>query len=121
MAGHFLLAPGEKEKSMADIRLLLERRNQTQPTGTANCGSVFKNPSDAFAGKLIEECGLKGKKLGGACISEKHANFILNEAKATSTDIESLIHEVKNTVAAKTGIQLIPEVCIIGREKKPLL
>lgn len=115
VAGYFSLQPGEKEKSLDTIRSFLEKRNNTQPTGTANCGSVFRNPPGNFAGKLIEQCGLKGKSNGGACISEKHANFIINEKNATSADIENLITEVRSIVEQKTGVRLIPEVCIIGR------
>jgi UDP-N-acetylmuramate dehydrogenase len=115
VAGHFSLQPGDKEKSLNDIRVLLEKRNNAQPTGTANCGSVFRNPPGNFAGRLIEECGLKGKQIGGAHVSEKHANFILNNSDATSTDIENLISEVRTTVEQKTGVRLIPEVCIVGR------
>ena len=116
VAGHFMLAAGDKERSLGQIRELLERRNSSQPTGTANCGSVFRNPPGSFAGRLIEECGLKCKALGGAHVSPKHANFIINENGATSSDIENLIAEVRNTVEEKTGIQLIAEVCIIGRK-----
>jgi len=116
VAGHFSLLAGSKEKSLETIRLLLEKRNQTQPTGTANCGSVFRNPPGNYAGRLIEECGLKGKELGGACVSQKHANFIVNNQTATSSDIEQLIQEVGNVVEQKTGVRLIPEVCIIGRD-----
>ncbi|RDI44778.1 UDP-N-acetylmuramate dehydrogenase [Aquicella lusitana] len=115
VAGYFGLVPGDKEKSLANIRTLLERRNNTQPTGTANCGSVFRNPPGNYAGRLIEECGLKGKSLGGARISEKHANFIINENRASSADIENLIAEVGAIVLEKTGVRLIAEVCIIGR------
>jgi UDP-N-acetylmuramate dehydrogenase len=115
VAGHFALTPGDKEKSLNDIRALLERRNNTQPTGAANCGSVFRNPTGNYAGRLIEECGIKGKSLGGARVSEKHANFILNESSATSADIESLITEIEGIVHQKTGVKLIREVCIIGR------
>jgi len=115
VAGHFALQEGDKEKSLQDIRLLLDKRTQTQPTGTANCGSVFRNPSGDYAGRLIEECGLKGKLRGGACVSDKHANFIINEQGATATDIERLIEEIREAVLHKTGIQLIPEVCIIGK------
>lgn len=116
VAGHFQLQPGDKELSLGQIRELLERRNSTQPTGTANCGSVFRNPAGDFAGRLIEACGLKGHNCGGAIVSEKHANFILNENAATSTDIEHLIALVRQKVEDETGIQLIPEVCIIGRD-----
>lgn len=118
VAGHFNLAEGDKEKALGDIRELLEKRNASQPTGTANCGSVFRNPPGNFAGRLIEECALKGKRIGGASVSDKHANFILNDDGATSADIENLINEVHTIVAEKTGIRLITEVCIIGREGK---
>jgi len=117
VAGHFKLQSGDKEKSLQDIRELLEKRNHSQPTGVANCGSVFRNPLGHYAGRLIEECGLKGKRIGGASVSEKHANFILNESNATSADIENLIVEIGDWVQKKTGVQLIPEVCIIGRRE----
>jgi len=114
VAGHFMLQPGEKEKALNEIRMLLEKRNNSQPTGTANCGSVFRNPQGDYAGRLIEQCGLKGKAIGGAHVSHKHANFIINES-ATSADIENLIATVRAIVHQETGIQLIPEVCIVGR------
>jgi UDP-N-acetylmuramate dehydrogenase len=79
-----------------------------------NCGSVFRNPEGNHAAKLIEGCGLKGKTIGGAQVSEKHANFIVNIGDATATDIESLIEEVKATVLQKTGVELHPEVKIVG-------
>lgn len=116
VAGHFSLQAGDKKVSLEAIRTLLDKRNATQPTGTANCGSVFRNPPGTYAGKLIEECGLKGKTKGGACISEKHANFIINENHATSAEIETLIYEVGETVFTQTGIRLIPEIHIIGRK-----
>jgi UDP-N-acetylmuramate dehydrogenase len=115
VAGHFALQQGDKEKSLEDIRTLLERRSNTQPTGTANCGSVFRNPPGNHAGRLIEECGLKGKTLGGASVSEKHANFIINDKGATAADIENLIAAVRETVEEKTGVRLLTEVCIIGK------
>lgn len=115
VAGNFALQIGDKEKSLNDIRMLLEKRNNSQPTGTANCGSVFRNPPGNFAGRLIEECGLKGMSIGGAKISEKHANFILNENHATASDVENLINEIKSIVEQKTGVRLIPEVCILGK------
>lgn len=117
VAGHFVLTPGDKEKSLHDIRSLLENRNNSQPTGTANCGSVFRNPEGNYAGRLIEQCGLKGKNCGGARVSEKHANFIINENHASSADIETLIAEVVAIVQEKTGVRLIPEVCVIGRQR----
>ncbi len=116
VAGHFSLLPGDKEKSLNDIRTLLEKRNHSQPTGTANCGSVFRNPPNEYAGRLIESCGLKGKAIGGARVSEKHANFILNDQGASAADIEHLIAEVSQIVEKETGVQLKREVCIIGRD-----
>jgi UDP-N-acetylmuramate dehydrogenase len=116
IAGCFQLERGDKDSSLAKIRTLLERRNATQPTGIANSGSVFRNPPGDYAGRLIEACGLKGLKRGGALVSEKHANFILNEGAATAGDIESLIIDVADIVKEKTGISLMPEVCIMGRE-----
>lgn len=114
IAGHFKLSPGDKAQSLQKIRDLLARRNATQPTGTANCGSVFRNPAEHYAGQLIESCGLKGLRIGGARVSEKHANFILNEQNATAADIEKLIITVKEKVRELKQIELIPEVCIIG-------
>ena len=114
VAGHFLPLLGDKEQALELIRTLLEKRNQTQPTGTANCGSVFRNPAGHYAGRLIEQCGLKGKRIGGAVVSTKHANFIINEQGASSADIEQLVLAVSAIVEQKTGIRLIPEVCIIG-------
>lgn len=115
VAGHFALKAGDKEKSLNDIRILLEKRNNTQPAGTYNCGSVFRNPVNHFAGQLIESCGLKGIAIGGARVSTKHANFIINEGTATSADIEQLIQKVSATVEQQTSVRLIAEVCIIGR------
>lgn len=115
VAGYFVLQPGDKETSLSTIKHMLEKRNQSQPTGTANCGSVFRNPPQQFAGRLIEECGLKGQTLGGAKVSDKHANFIINEQAASAADIEKLIAHVGATVLEKTSVRLIPEVCILGK------
>lgn len=114
LAAEFELASGEKEQSLDKIRRLLEHRSATQPIGTANCGSVFRNPPGDHAARLIESCGLKGKRVGGAVVSIKHANFIINEGSASSADIATLISEVRSIVEQKTGVQLVPEVCIVG-------
>ncbi|MFC7782298.1 UDP-N-acetylmuramate dehydrogenase [Legionella taurinensis] len=109
------LSPGEKDKSLQMIKELLARRAETQPTNEYNCGSVFRNPTGNFAARLIEECGLKGKQLGGAVVSTKHANFIINhEGNASAHDIESLIELVQHTVHQQTAVELIREVHIIG-------
>lgn len=111
------LKPGNKDESMETIKTLLARRAATQPTGEYNCGSVFRNPPNQFAAQLIEKCGLKGKRIGGAMVSTKHANFIINEAGlATARDIERLIHFVQSTVYEQTGIELYREVHIVGDE-----
>lgn len=96
------------------IRHLLTERADAQPLGKLSCGSVFRNPPDDHAARLIDECGLKGKQIGGAGVSEKHANFIINSGKACSADIEKLIEFVQTTVYEKHGIRLIPEVRVIG-------
>lgn len=109
------LVSGEKEKSLQTIKALLAHRAMTQPTSEYNCGSVFRNPPGHFAAKLIEESGLKGKQLGGAMVSTKHANFIINQqGNASGNDIESLIDLVRTTVHQLTNIELIREVHIIG-------
>ena len=108
-------ANGEKDKSLATIKELLARRSATQPTNEYNCGSVFRNPPNNFAAKLIEECKLKGYKIGGAQVSEKHANFIINCAgDAKAQDIEQLINFVRDAVYENAKINLIQEVHIIG-------
>lgn len=108
------LRPGDKETSLQLIKEYLAHRANTQPTGEYNCGSVFRNPPGNFAAKLIESCGLKGARLGGAMVSEKHANFIINQGTALARDIELLIQLVQKTVFERTSIELVPEVHIIG-------
>ena len=111
------LTPGDKDKSLQLIKELLAHRAATQPTSEYNCGSVFRNPPNQHAAKLIESCGLKGQVFGGARVSEKHANFIINhEGMASANDIESLIQFVQKTVHEQTSIELIREVHIIGDE-----
>ena len=97
-----------------DIKQLLAKRAASQPTGVASCGSVFRNPDKFYAAQLIEECGLKGKRIGGAVVSEKHANFIINDGEASAADIESLIMLVQKTVEDERGVLLQREVRIVG-------
>jgi UDP-N-acetylmuramate dehydrogenase len=108
------LEKGDVEEARQAIKILMEKRSATQPLNLPNAGSVFRNPPGNHAAKLIEGCGLKGKRIGGAEVSEKHANFIVNVGNATAADIENLIEEVRATVEAKTGVQLHPEVRIVG-------
>lgn len=105
---------GNAEEELEQIRALLKKRNASQPTNQPCAGSVFRNPQGDYAGRLIETCGLKGLKLGGASVSEKHANFIVNDGTATAADIEALIELVRQRVEQQTGIRLVPEVHIVG-------
>lgn len=111
------LDSGDGAAARQAIKALLEKRVASQPIGTPNAGSVFRNPPGDYAARLIEGCGLKGRHIGGAQVSQKHANFIVNTGTATAADIEHLINEVRATVEAKTGIRLHPEVKIVGEEK----
>ena len=111
------LSEKQADDNIIDIKQLLAKRAQSQPTGVASCGSVFRNPEGAYAAQLIEDCGLKGKTIGGAVVSQKHANFIINENNATATDIEALIELVQKTVAEKHGVVLQQEVRIIGEKQ----
>ena len=114
VAVHLRLAHGDAEAATKQIRALLDRRGATQPIGQANAGSVFRNPPRDHAARLIEACGLKGRCIGGACVSEKHANFIVNGGDATAAEIEALIAEVAATVEQQLGIALKREVRIVG-------
>ena len=111
------LRTGRKEESEKRIKEFLDKRSESQPMGLPSCGSVFRNPPGDHAARLIEQCGLKGKKIGKACVSEKHANFIINMGSATSEDIENLILLARETVYETHGIKLEPEVKIVGEKK----
>jgi UDP-N-acetylmuramate dehydrogenase len=111
LAATFHFEGGSSEEA---TRALLERRRETQPIGEWNCGSVFTNPPGDHAARLIESAGLKGLRLGGAAVSTKHANFIINEGSATARDIEALIHKVQQEVERRHGCRLVPECRIVG-------
>jgi UDP-N-acetylmuramate dehydrogenase len=108
------LPRGRGIESRARITALLKRRIATQPLDRPNAGSVFRNPPDDYAARLIEACGLKGKAIGGARISPKHANFIVNEGGARAADIEALILLAERSVLEKFGVALEREVRIVG-------
>ena len=112
-----LLQPksGDAQAGQAEIRRLLEKRAASQPIGLPSCGSVFRNPPNDHAARLIEAAGLKGECVGGACVSQKHANFIINTGDATAADIESLIERVRQRVQQHSGVLLQPEVHIVGQ------
>ena len=113
-AAELALSLDEDGGASARIRELLRRRAESQPMGTRNCGSVFRNPAGDYAARLIEACGLKGERVGNAVVSEKHANFIINTGGATAADMEALIERVASRVAAETGVELVREVRIVG-------
>ena len=100
--------------SKETLDALLERRKSTQPLGLPSCGSVFRNPPGDHAARLIEAAGLKGFRIGGAEVSAKHANFIINSNNATATEVEELIEHVRHTVIEQHGVELQHEVRIIG-------
>lgn len=104
-----VLKHGDANNIMEVIADRKQRRLLTQPLEYPSAGSVFRNPENDYAGRLIEELGYKGKNIGGAYVSEKHANFIINKDHATASDIRNLINEIKEKVKEKYGIELIVE------------
>lgn len=108
------LVPGDGEAARRRVRELLTRRIASQPLDQPNAGSVFRNPPGGHAARLIESCGLKGFTVGGAQVSTKHANFIVNLGTATAADVERVIAHVQATVERRTGIALVREVLIVG-------
>ena len=108
------LPRGDGERSRARIKELLQRRIASQPLELPNAGSVFRNPPGDHAARLIESCGLKGATLGGAVVSPKHANFIVNTGSATALDIEMLISHIQSTVRDRCAVDLEREVRIVG-------
>ena len=114
VSGVFVFERGEEAPSMKRMRDLLSRRVASQPLNQPNAGSVFRNPVEDHAARLIESCSLKGYTVGGAQVSLKHSNFIVNLGGATAADIEAVIEHVQATVKAKTGVELVREVRIVG-------
>ena len=114
VAARFRFPPGDAAVAQARIKELLARRMASQPLDKPNAGSTFRNPPGDHAARLIESCGLKGYAIGGAQVSLKHANFIINTGAATAADIENLIAHMQATVKAQTGVELVREVKIVG-------
>ena len=106
----------DKEKIKEQIKKLIDMRKQSQPWGFSNAGSIFKNPQEESAGRLIEAAGLKGRIVGDAQISEKHANFIVNRGNATAMDVLKLMEIVQQAVLDVHGVRLEPEIKIIGED-----
>lgn len=114
LGGWFAVPAGDGKASAEQIKQLLAKRLASQPLNMPSAGSTFRNPEGDFAARLIEVSGLKGLTIGGAQVSEKHANFIVNLGHASAADIEALIEQVKSTVLAKQGVALVQEVKVIG-------
>ena len=112
------LEPANPAEVRARTRRLIRARAASQPVGQRSCGSVFRNPRGDHAGRLVDACGLKGARIGGAVVSEKHGNFIVNEGTASSADIEALIEMVRSRVRDETGVDLEPEVRVVGRHPR---
>lgn len=107
----------DTETTAQTIKDLLAKRNATQPLGLPSCGSTFRNPPGDFAGRLIERAGLKGLAIGGAVVSAKHANFIINTGDATAADIEALIERVQAAVERSCGVRLELEARVLGESE----
>ena len=114
LSAEFELLPGNRAEIEAKMADFIDRRNSKQPVELPSAGSFFKRPEGYFAGKLIEEIGMKGARVGGAQVSEKHAGFIVNTGGATATDVLTLAEEIKAKVYEQTGISLEEEPIVIG-------
>ena len=114
VAARFRFTPGDAVAAQTRIKQLLAKRMASQPLDKPNAGSTFRNPPGDFAARLIESCQLKGHTVGGAQVSTKHANFIINSGEASAADIENLIEYMQQTVLEKTGVELVREVKIVG-------
>ena len=110
------LTPGDPDAIRATMRDFAMRRREKQPLSQPSCGSTFKRPQGHFAGTLIDQCGLKGARIGGASVSTLHAGFLVNDRNGTAADYLALIAHVQNEVLRQTGVRLEPEVRVIGKE-----
>jgi len=112
-AAEMRLTPGDPKELQAELRRRIDKRNATQPLSLPNSGSIFRNPPGDFAARLIETAGCKGRRVGGAEVSEKHANFIVNRGGATCSDVLALIDQVRAAVARAHGVSLELEVHVL--------
>lgn len=117
LSATFELTKGDKEKIQERVNELTEKRESKQPLEYPSAGSTFKRPEGYFAGKLIQDAGLKGASVGGAAVSEKHSGFVINKDGATAEDVLNLIAHVQNEVKKQFGVELHTEVRIIGEDK----
>ncbi len=116
VVAQFAFATGDSKVSSQKIKQLLRQRADSQPLSLPSCGSVFRNPVNDHAARLIEASGLKGYRIGGASVSEQHANFIVNDSNACAADIEQLITNVADKVFSDHGVRLQPEVRVVGEK-----
>ena len=114
LSATFSLAPADADTIKERLDDIRHWRQAHQPLGLPSAGSVFRNPDGDSAGRLIEAVGLKGHRIGGAVVSEKHANFIVNDQKGSATDVRRLVDEVARRVAEEHGVQLVEEVVFLG-------
>lgn len=114
LGGWFKVPAGDGKQAAEKIKTLLSKRLASQPLNMPSAGSTFRNPEGDFAARLIEASGLKGHSIGGAQVSEKHANFIVNTGHASAAEIEALIEHIKTTVRQQQGVTLVQEVKVIG-------
>ena len=114
LAAELRLKAGSKVDILKRVRELQDRRRKTQPIHTYNVGSTFKNPPGRFVAQMIEEAGLKGCRLGGAKVSEKHANFFENEGSATARDVLALVERVRGEIRSRFGVELELEMKVVG-------
>ena len=117
VGARFKLMPGDKTQIKAKMDELMQRRRDKQPLEFPSAGSTFKRPQGAFAGALIEQCGLRGFTVGGAAISEKHCGFVVNMGNATCADIVALTKKVHDIVLEKTGFALEREIRVVGEKE----
>ncbi|MGO4373953.1 UDP-N-acetylmuramate dehydrogenase [Paenibacillus sp. 2TAB19] len=110
----FELAEGNRKEISAALSAFKDKRRQTQPLQMPCAGSVFRNPPNDFAARLIQEAGLKGYRYGGAQVSEVHANFIVNAGQATAEDVLALMSHIQSTIKERFGVELVPEVLVVG-------
>jgi UDP-N-acetylmuramate dehydrogenase len=114
------LVTGDRDAIKAKIDDLTERRNERQPLEYPSAGSTFKRPPGYYAGKLIQDAGLKGYQIGGAQVSEKHSGFVINKDHASAKDVIDLINHIKKTVDTKFGVELNTEILIVGEELRDI-
>ncbi|MBL0173734.1 MAG: FAD-binding protein [Ignavibacteria bacterium] len=121
LSARFTPPRGDIESMKRRRKDLLLKRNASQPTAFPNAGSIFKNPEGGYAAMLIQECGLKGFRIGGAEVSELHANFIIGRDNATAADILAVINHVRGVVFSRRGVVLEPEILLMGFPDNALL